>query len=312
MRGWAEIDGVRIVAVCDTDPAKARAFALDFGALAYTDAGTMLAEVNPDFTDIVTTVAAHRSLVELAARHSRGVTCQKPFAETLDDGDAMVAACAAAGVPLLVHENFRWQSPYRALGAALAAGAIGAPRFLRLSFRHAFDIYANQPYLAEVRDLALVDPAAWEKVCRAAEEAATAALGSGQSVILASARGPDDPALAAARTAYRSSGLSVQAATARLGAGFGRTLRGLHDRRAASRFAVAGGDTSSFATRAFGAVALTAEAEIAPAVPLMKAHFHQADAACDWIVKGGQMGPEDLFVRMRDGVARSDPEARLA
>jgi D-apiose dehydrogenase len=157
MRAWAGIDGVEIVAVCDTDPAKALAFADDFGATAYTDAAIMLAKVRPDFTDIATTVASHRPLVELAARHSGAVICQKPLAETMADGEAMVAACDRAGIPLLVHENFRWQSPYRALGAALASGAIGAPTFLRLSFRHAYDIYANQPYLADVADLALTD-----------------------------------------------------------------------------------------------------------------------------------------------------------
>lgn len=157
MQAWAGIDGVEITGVCDTDPAKAAAFARDFGARAFTDAGAMLAELQPDFTDIATTVASHRALVALAARHSRAVICQKPFAETLQDGVAMVAACDAAGIPLLVHENFRWQSPYRALGAALASGAIGAPSFLRLSFRHAFDIYTNQPYLATIEDLALTD-----------------------------------------------------------------------------------------------------------------------------------------------------------
>ena len=157
MQAWAQIEGVRIVAVCDTDPAKAQAFAADFGAEAFTDAAAMLTAVQPDFTDIATTVASHRALVTLAAGHSRAVICQKPFAETVADGHAMVEACAKADIPLLVHENFRWQAPYRALGKALSSGVIGPPSFLRLSFRHAFDIYANQPYLAEIEDLALTD-----------------------------------------------------------------------------------------------------------------------------------------------------------
>lgn len=157
-----------------------------------------------------------------------------------------------------------------------------------------------------------VDRRAWRSASAYAEEAAFAALEKGQSVVMASARGPDDPSIAAAREAQAAVGQSPRDAAEALGSGIGGILARLRDRGAASRFAVAGGDTSSFATRAFGVSALTAEAEIAPAVPLMKAHFHRTDAACDWIVKGGQMGPEDLFVRMRDGVARSDPDARLA
>jgi hypothetical protein len=61
------------------------------------------------------------------------------------------------GGPLIVHENFRWQLPYQRLHAGIEAGEIGTPRFLRLSFRHDHDVYANQPYLAEIEDFAIMD-----------------------------------------------------------------------------------------------------------------------------------------------------------
>lgn len=158
MAAWAEIPGVEIVAVCDRDAEKARAYARDFGIPRWgVEAEALLAEVAPDFVDIATTVGSHRALVELAARHARLVICQKPFAESMEDASAMVAACAATGAMLAVHENFRWQRPIREVKALLEEGAIGVPRWLRLSFRHGYDIYANQPYLAEVRDLALTD-----------------------------------------------------------------------------------------------------------------------------------------------------------
>jgi predicted dehydrogenase len=157
MLAWRDLAGARVVAVCDLDPAKAAAFAAEFGARPFTDAAAMLAEIRPDIADVATTVGSHRALVELAARHAGAVICQKPFAATLADGRAMVAACAAAGIPLFVHENFRWQRPWREIAAQVAAGVIGSPRFLRLSFRHGHDIYANQPYLAEEPDLALTD-----------------------------------------------------------------------------------------------------------------------------------------------------------
>jgi predicted dehydrogenase len=157
MLAWRDLAGAEVVAVCDLDPARAQAFAAEFGARPFTDAAAMLAEMRPDVADVATTVASHRPLVELASRHAGAVICQKPFAATLQDGRAMVAACAAAGVPLFVHENFRWQRPWREIAARIAAGDIGTPRFLRLSFRHAYDIYANQPYLAGEPDLALTD-----------------------------------------------------------------------------------------------------------------------------------------------------------
>ncbi|MCU0830128.1 MAG: Gfo/Idh/MocA family oxidoreductase [Rhizobiaceae bacterium] len=154
MHAWADA-GAEVAAVCDLDPEKANIFARDFGAARYTDAAAMLAELKPDVVDIVTTVASHRRLVELAAGKAKVVVCQKPFAETITDAKAMVAACERRGSTLLVHENFRWQLPFRSLKSAMAE--IGAPRFMRLNFSHAFDIYGNQPYLAEVEDLALTD-----------------------------------------------------------------------------------------------------------------------------------------------------------
>lgn len=157
MLAWRDLPGIRIVAVCDTDPAKAEAFAKEFGAEAYTEAEAMLRTVRPDLVDIATTVSSHRPLVELSARHARAIVCQKPFADTLADGEAMVSACRAADVHLIVHENFRWQAPIRRMAELIDNGTIGRPHFLRLSFRHAFDIYANQPYLAEIEDVALSD-----------------------------------------------------------------------------------------------------------------------------------------------------------
>jgi D-apiose dehydrogenase len=157
MNAWAGLEHVMIEGVCDTDRSKAEDFAQAFGTTAYTDAEAMLAKLKPDFTDIATTVASHRKLVELAAAHSKTVICQKPFAETLQDAAIMVEACDARRIPLLVHENFRWQLPYVMLRRAVEAGDIGKPKFLRLSFRHGFDVYANQPYLTEVEDLALTD-----------------------------------------------------------------------------------------------------------------------------------------------------------
>ena len=93
----------------------------------YTDARAMLEAERPDFVDVVTTMASHRRLVELAAAQRVPVIVQKPFAPAIDDCRAMVEACAKAGVPLMVHENFRFQTPLRAVREVLEQGAIGQP-----------------------------------------------------------------------------------------------------------------------------------------------------------------------------------------
>jgi predicted dehydrogenase len=149
LHAWRDIQGAEIVALCDRDEARLGATAGAFGiARTYMDAAAMLRAEALDFVDIATTVQSHRPLVELAATSRVAAICQKPFAETMADAAAMVEACRRAGVPLMVHENFRWQSPIRAVKAVLDSGAIGTPFWGRVSFRSAHDVYAAQPYLA--------------------------------------------------------------------------------------------------------------------------------------------------------------------
>lgn len=149
MHGWAGIDGVRITALCDRDEARRAETAARFGiSRHYADAAEMLAAEDLDFVDIATTVAAHRPLVEMAAAAGLHAICQKPFAETMTDARAMVAAFDRTGKVLMVHENFRWQSPVRIAIEAVRAGAVGRPFFGRVSFRSGFDVFSGQPYLA--------------------------------------------------------------------------------------------------------------------------------------------------------------------
>ncbi|RWF33423.1 MAG: Gfo/Idh/MocA family oxidoreductase [Mesorhizobium sp.] len=149
MQGWREIEGASIVAICDRDAERLRIVGDQFGiARRYSDAAAMFANETLDFVDIATTAPSHRALVEMAAAQRVPAICQKPFAPTLADAKAMVKACADADVPLMVHENFRWQSPIQAVRAVLDSGEIGTPFFGRISFRSAYDVFSGQPYLA--------------------------------------------------------------------------------------------------------------------------------------------------------------------
>jgi predicted dehydrogenase len=147
LNAWRDVDGAEIVALCDSDAERLRVRAEEFEiGRTFTDAETMLREAELDFVDVVTQVGSHRPLVELAARHRIPVICQKPLASSLEDARAMVEACRAAGVPFMVHENFRWQRPMRE--TKRAAEAIGELFFGRIQWRTAWDVYTDQPYLA--------------------------------------------------------------------------------------------------------------------------------------------------------------------
>jgi D-apiose dehydrogenase len=158
LHAWRDLEDAELVAVCDVDEAKARAAAEAFGVPRhYTDAAAMLGAEQLDFVDVITTMPTHRPLVELAASHGVPVIVQKPFAPTIEDCRAIVEACRAAGVPLMVHENFRFQTPLMKVREVVDSGVLGRVFFGRCSFRTNFDVYANQPYLAKEERLIILD-----------------------------------------------------------------------------------------------------------------------------------------------------------
>ncbi len=149
LHAWCDVKGAEIVAICDQNPNRLALVGSQFGiSNRYADALEMLRTEKPDFVDIATTAPSHRALVELAAGLGIAIICQKPFATNLADAKAMVEVCAKAKVPLMVHENFRWQSPIQAVKQVLDTGEIGEVFWGRVSFRSAYDVFSGQPYLA--------------------------------------------------------------------------------------------------------------------------------------------------------------------
>lgn len=158
LNAWAEMAGVDLVAVCDLDSTKVAKAAEKFSVPSqFTDAEAMLVAVKPDFVDIATTMGSHRALVELCARHGIPAIVQKPFAPTYADCLSMVKTCEEAKIPLMVHENFRFQQPMRRVKEVLDSGKIGTPTFARFSFRTGYDVKAGQPYLFEEERFVVLD-----------------------------------------------------------------------------------------------------------------------------------------------------------
>jgi D-apiose dehydrogenase len=152
---WKRMVGVDLLAVADATPGQAAAFAAKHGIpRSYDSAEEMLNIERAEFADIVTRPDTHLPLTKLAAAHGLHVMCQKPMAPTMADSIAMCEVCEAAGVRLMIHENWRWQPWYREALRLIQSGAIGPLRHLSFDWRtgdgNGAEPYAAQPYFREM------------------------------------------------------------------------------------------------------------------------------------------------------------------
>jgi 1,5-anhydro-D-fructose reductase (1,5-anhydro-D-mannitol-forming) len=93
----------------------------------YVDSYAELLEGKPDGVVVCSENAKHRELVELAAAAGAHVLCEKPIATTLADARAMIDACAASNVNLMIAYPVRFSPAFAALKGSLESGALGTP-----------------------------------------------------------------------------------------------------------------------------------------------------------------------------------------
>lgn len=142
--------------------------------------------------------------------------------------------------------------------------------------------------------------------CDRAVGAALDALDAGDSVVLYSARGPDDPALEETRRAAAENG--VDDVGERLGARQGELLREILLDRDVPRVCVAGGDTSGHVVPALDVYALEFHSPLAPGCPLCVASSdRERFDGLQITLKGGQTGGESFFDDVRRGYTEAWP-----
>ena len=140
-QAWLQIPEVEIVAAADLRLDRAQRFA----KRAYCSAEQMLDCEQLDFVDIATHAASHLHMVSLACQRGIPIICQKPIAPDWAGAIKIVNIADAAGVRLMIHENWRWQPWYRVAHEMIARGDIGAPIDYGFRFRRR-DGLGDEPY----------------------------------------------------------------------------------------------------------------------------------------------------------------------
>ena len=123
-----------LAALFDPDPvSRHRAEAL-FGVPAHADLAAFLATPGLGAVYVAAPNHAHRALVEAAASAGLPVLCEKPMATTYADAEAMVAACARAGVRYATAFDQRFHAAHQTLARMIADGALGIVTAVRIVY----------------------------------------------------------------------------------------------------------------------------------------------------------------------------------
>lgn len=125
-RGWQRMAEVEVVGIVNRDVTKARVLADRFGINAvFSSLGDAMAATQPQLVDIITPPETHQRMVAECVAAAIPTICQKPFGRDYAEAVAITELAEAAGVPLVIHENIRWQPWYREAKRLIDAGTLG-------------------------------------------------------------------------------------------------------------------------------------------------------------------------------------------
>ena len=133
VEGWRDA-GAPLVALCNRHLPAADALAQRYGVpRCYSDVAQMLDAEKPTLVDVCLPPVAQDPVVRAAIERGIPTICQKPFGIDLKQAEAMTALAEAAGVPLVIHENFRFAPWFREMRRCIDAGFLG--RIHSIAFR---------------------------------------------------------------------------------------------------------------------------------------------------------------------------------
>lgn len=124
-------DRLRLVAAAAPRAESRAAFAAEFGGRGHADVPALCADPEVEAIYIATPHQMHEAHVLAAAAAGKAVLVDKPLAVTMEAGARMVAACADAGVPLIVGPSHSFDPPVELARQIIASGEFGALRMVQ-------------------------------------------------------------------------------------------------------------------------------------------------------------------------------------
>ncbi len=127
--------GSQLVAVCDANPEFAKKAAMATGAKAVTDSEEIFKTKEVEAVLIATPTNTHVDYLKRAAQAGKAIYCEKPIGLDYSEAEQAVNAVRAAGVPVMLGFNRRFDASHAAVKRAIEQGEIGNIEIVQLTSR---------------------------------------------------------------------------------------------------------------------------------------------------------------------------------
>lgn len=135
LNGYRAIPGVEVVACCDVDEARAKAYAeCNHIPRYYASEQEMLEKEHPDVVSVTTWNKAHKDCTIAALRAGAHVLCEKPMAMNAQEAQEMLAVSKETGKLLQVGFVRRFGKDAATMRQFLDAGAFGDLYFAKATY----------------------------------------------------------------------------------------------------------------------------------------------------------------------------------
>ncbi|MDQ3809380.1 MAG: Gfo/Idh/MocA family oxidoreductase [Chloroflexota bacterium] len=128
----SRVPGARLAGVADPMPDAAQEIAAALGGVRWSlDYEDLLSDDSVEAVVVATPARFHADAIVAAAQAGKAVFCEKPISHELAEADRAIEAAHAAGVPLQIGFQRRFDRSFRRAHEIVASGQIGQVQMLR-------------------------------------------------------------------------------------------------------------------------------------------------------------------------------------
>jgi predicted dehydrogenase len=126
VRNFVDIEGVKVSAVCDKNPATIRRLAKNHPCIdTLSDSNEILSSPDIDAVAIVTPVSTHYELAKKALLNGKHVFVEKPFTDSSAHAEELVSLAKSKNLVIMVDHTFLFTGAVRKIRSILDEGQLG-------------------------------------------------------------------------------------------------------------------------------------------------------------------------------------------